>query len=102
MVTYRILAYLIGLALGYWVLAHAEKEKAALKTIGRVIGWIIIVVSFIGPLCLAGSALVCHNHGMDCSYSSSCPWGGHMMGKDGQCMGMMGDKGGKDGDDKSK
>lgn len=96
MLTHRILAYLIGLALGYWVLTLAEKEKNHTKTIGRAIGWIIIVVSFIGPLCLAGSALFCRSYGDHCSYSAQCPWSGggwenHKMG--GQCpMGMMENK----------
>ncbi len=102
MVTHRIVAYLIGLAVGYWVLTLAEKEKSTNKTIGKVIGWIIIVVSFIGPLCLAGSAIYCHSHGDTCSYSTACPWNGHMMGKDGKCMGMMGDKDSKEGEEKSK
>jgi hypothetical protein len=102
MVTHRIVAYLIGLALGYWVLTHAEKEKNKLRTIGRIIGWIIIVVSFFGPLCIAGSSLFCHSPGDACCYSSNCFWGGHMMGKDGQCTGMMGDKGTKEDEEKSK
>lgn len=102
MVTHRILAYLIGLALGYWVLTHAEKEKKMLKTIGRIIGWIIIVVSFIGPLCLAGSAIYCRTHGDSCAYSTECPWNGHMMGHDSKCPWMMGDKDAKEGTEKSK
>ncbi len=97
-----ILPYLVGLALGYWVLTHAEREKAILKTIGKVIGWVIIVASVLCPLGRAGSALLCHNHGMACSYSSNCPWSGHMMGKDGQCMGMPGDKDAKEDDEKTK
>ncbi|HJT24450.1 MAG TPA: hypothetical protein VJ873_07720 [bacterium] len=104
MVTHRILAYLIGLALGYWVLTHAEKEKAKLKAIGRVIGWIIIVVSFIGPLCLVGGSIYCHTHGDTCTYSAECPWNGGKMGGPGMmhCPGMMGDKDAKPDEGKSK
>ena len=101
MITHRIVAYLISLAVGYWVLTLADKEKNNTKKIGKVIGWIIIVVSLIGPLCLAGSAIRCVSNPAACSYSSNCPWSGHHsmmdcpmskgegMMKDG---GMMGDK----------
>ena len=74
MITHRIVAYLISLAVGYWVLTLAEKEKNTNKKIGKVVGWIIIVVSLIGPLCITGSRVFCH--GSSCSYMQSCPWGG--------------------------
>lgn len=94
MVTHRILAYLIGLALGYWVLTHAAKQKGFEKLVGKIIAWIIIVISLCGPLCIAGSALVCKGHGGGCCFSS-CPMDGHMMG--GGCpdmgKGMMDNKG---------
>jgi len=100
MVTHRIVAYLVSLAVGYWVLTLAEKEKNNTKKIGKVIGWIIIVVSLIGPLCLAGSAIHCVSSGGSCTYSSNCPWTSHHSMMDGKGMmdgqGMMGDK------DKSK
>lgn len=86
MITHRIVAYLIGMAVGYWVLTLAAKENGANKTIGKVIGWIIIVVSLCGPICIAGSALCCKSHGDAGGYSSNCPWNGHMMG--GTCPGM--------------
>jgi hypothetical protein len=109
MLTHRIVAYLVGLAVGYWVLTLAEREKNFTRTVGKVIGWIIIVVSFFGPLCLTGSAIYCRTHADNCVYSPECPWnekgwGGPMMGRDGQCPGhgpgvmnghcpgMMGDK----------
>jgi len=101
-VSHCILPYLVGLALGYWVLTHAEREKATLKSIGKVIGWVIIVASVICPLCRAGAALYCRSHSDSCSYSSSCPWNGHMMGKNDHCMGMTGDKGTKEDDEKTK
>ncbi len=82
MMTHRIVAYLIGLAIGYWVLTVAEKETGFNKKLGKVVGWIILIVSLCGPLCLAGSRMMC------CSSSSNCCWmkdcrdmdHGHMMG----------------------
>lgn len=80
--TYRILAYLIGLALGYWVLTLAAKEKGGNQKLGKVIGWVIIVVSLVGPLCLAGSCFYCSSHPYSCPLSMGCPMDGqgHMMG----------------------
>jgi hypothetical protein len=76
MATCKIAAYLFCMALGYWVLTLAEKEKGNNKKIGKVIGWVILVVSLAGPLCLAASALYCRP-GSACYSSSSCPWSGH-------------------------
>ncbi|HUO58305.1 MAG TPA: hypothetical protein VMV05_09020 [bacterium] len=119
MVTHRIVAYLISLAVGYWVLTLADKEKNNTKKIGQVIGWIIIVVSLIGPLCLAGSALRCHSNPAECYSSANCPWGDRhsMMGGPGmmkgwECpghgrdmmkgSGMMDDKSADESKEKSK
>jgi hypothetical protein len=93
MVTHRIVAYLISLAVGYWILTLAEKEKDHTKVIGRVIGWIIIVVSLCvslcGPLCLAASAW-CRHSSACCSYSASyCPMdNGCKMGMGASSMGQ--------------
>lgn len=89
MVTHRIVAYLISLAVGYWVFTLAEKEKGFAKTLGKVVAWTILVVSLLGPLCLAGQAIVCHSGNASCSYAGNCPiggWGGHGFGR----RGMMG------------
>lgn len=89
MLTHRIVAYLVSLAVGYWVLTLADKQNGFTKTLGRVIGWIILVVSLLGPLCLAGKAVFCYSNPYDCRPSESCPWneGGHGWG--GAChMGM--------------
>ena len=91
MLTHRILAYLVGLALGYWVLTLAGKEKGKNQTIGKVVGWIILVVSLMGGLCLGGSALYCGTHRDSCPYGMGCPMekGGWMHGHDmGGRMGM--------------
>ncbi|SRR5665213_1275716 len=66
MLTHHIVAYLITLAVGYWILTKAENEKDFTKTIGKVIAWIIIVISLLGPVCAVTSA-VCRNH-----YSAAC------------------------------
>jgi len=88
MLTHRIVAYLISLAVGYWVLTLAAKEKNTTRNIGLVIGWIIIAVSFIGPLCLAGSSIMCHEGSASCPTNSSysCPW----QGGSSHCPDMMG------------
>jgi hypothetical protein len=73
MLTHHIVAYLITLAVGYWILTKAENEKDFTKIVGRVIAWIIIVVSLLGPVCAVTSA-VCRNH-----YGAACgsaPWTG--------------------------
>ncbi|MBU1076678.1 MAG: hypothetical protein KKH98_05255 [Spirochaetes bacterium] len=41
---------LITLAAGYWVLTLAKKEKDALKTIGNIIGYLIVGISLIAIL----------------------------------------------------
>lgn len=91
---HHIVAYLITLALGYWILTLASKEEKPNRTIGQVIGWAIIVVSIFGVLCLgACKMMACHSY-MGCcdtSYSSSsgCPYSGGKMG----CQDMQGMKG---------
>lgn len=89
----HIVAYLVTAALGYWVLTIAGKEQGPNKTIGKVIGWLIIIVSVFGILC-AGACRVfesCGPSGMDQS-GYACPYtnGGGMA-----CPDMKGmDKGG--------
>ncbi len=60
MVTHKIIGYLLTMAVGYWVLTHAEKQAGLTQKIGKVIGWIILIVSLSGPLCIAGSCLMGH------------------------------------------
>ena len=49
--------FLVGAVGGYWVLERAETHKGGLRKIGRVLGGLIIVISFLGLLfcvwCLA-------------------------------------------------
>jgi len=67
MFTHKIVAYLISLAVGYWVLTLADKQKNLTKTVGQVIAWAIISVSVLGPLCTAYCRMCSKN-------PSSCPW----------------------------
>ena len=92
--TPRIVAYLISLAVGYWVLTLAAKEKGKNKTIGCVIGWIIIVASIIGPLCIGICHLKCQSGS---GYSAACPWNGNSNQSP-----MMGGKGMMEDKDKAK
>lgn len=100
MLTHKIVSYLVGLAVGYWVLTLADKQTGFTKTLGKVVAWVILVVSLMGPLCLGGKALFCHMN-PSCQYSASCPWNGGMEGGMGKChmgMGHCMDMDGKEGD----
>jgi hypothetical protein len=92
MVTHQIVAYLIALAVGYWVLTLATKEKGNNQKIGRVIGWVIILVAAGGLVCSAACRAYCHLRSDSCTYSSACPWTGHGMANcpDMKGKGMMG------------
>ena len=94
MITCKIVAYLFTLALGYWILTLAEKEKNLNKRIGKWIGWIIMVVSICGCLCSAACHMCCHSKPGCCSSMWGCPMQqGGMTG--GPCkMGEPGKMGG--------
>ena len=62
---------LIALAVGFIVLAKASKMEGRLKDIGKVIGWLIIVVSGLTLVVSLYCSLVCPGK-MRCGY---------MMGK---------------------
>ena len=100
MITHRVVAYLISLAVGYWVLTLADKQKNLVKTVGLVIGWAIIVISALGPLCVAGS-MYCRSNSMECHSSWYCP---DEKGGMKDCPGMMKGHGmmGEGSQDKSK
>ena len=42
---------LFSAAAGYWVLERAEAHKGSMRKAGRVVGWLIIVSSFVGIIC---------------------------------------------------
>lgn len=89
-----IVALLISLAVGYWLLTLAEKENGLTKILGRVIAGIIIVVSLLAPICMAACALCRHSLGAACGYSMRHHWnGGGWQGNRMWAPGMMGHKG---------
>ena len=84
---HHLVAFLITLAVGYWLLTLAEKQGGLTKTLGRIFAWIIIVVSLLGPVCVVTSAFCCHSYG----------GGWHHRGMSGCCM--MDGRGGMKGDE---
>lgn len=87
--THPIVAYLISLAVGYWVLTLADKQNGLTKTLGHVFAWIIIVVSLLGPVCLAATAWCRHSEGGRWGHSDRCSWSGggwNRGGMNGNCM----------------
>lgn len=80
--------YLIGLAVGYWVLTHADKQKGHTKTIGQVVAWIILVVCLSGAVCKGYCRMKCDSDAQHCDYMSGFPGKGPMRG----CPDMMGGK----------
>lgn len=61
---------LLSAAAGYWVLERAQAQKKDLKHAGRVIGWAIIIVSFIGVACRVWAITMCQTGACDKSW---CP-----------------------------
>jgi hypothetical protein len=77
---------LIAAGVGYWVLTLAGKQKARIKTLGRWLGLLIIIVSVLGASCKMYYQWTCGSSGYykKCSYSASnCPKSGK-WGKGGQ------------------
>ncbi|HTA77123.1 MAG TPA: hypothetical protein VK791_08195 [bacterium] len=74
---HSVVAYLVSLAVGYWVLTLADKQEANTKTLGKVFAWIIIVVSLLGPVCKVAGALCCHENTASCGYAERGAWGWH-------------------------
>jgi hypothetical protein len=68
--------YLVALVLGYWVLLQAEKEGTkSIKTVGRVVAAVVLIVSLFGLLCKGGAGW-CRYKG-SCGTKAACP----MMGQ---------------------
>jgi hypothetical protein len=67
---------LLTLALGYGVLYLAKREARLLRRLGNVIGWLMILVSFAGLICIAASRLCrkCPTSGSKAAVM--CPYGG--------------------------
>ena len=64
--SHGIALLLLSAAVGYWVLERASGQKKDLKTIGQIIGALIIAISFLGVAC----KVYCLTTG-----KSSCPSG---------------------------
>ncbi len=97
---HSIVGYLISLAVGYWLLTLAEKENGLVKTLGRVLAGIVIVVSLLGPICKVAMGVARHSMGGGYAMGhhgwGRGSWGHEGMGQDGSCcMGM--EKDGKGG-----
>ena len=64
---------LIALAVGYYVLIIADKEKKQTKLLGQIIGWIIIVASLLGIWCYVQQCI------QEGGVGAACPFTGKMM-----------------------
>ena len=42
---------LLATVAGYWLLERAETHKGQLRSVGRFLGWLIIVTSLLGVAC---------------------------------------------------
>ncbi|HBQ38409.1 MAG: hypothetical protein A3B73_01290 [Omnitrophica WOR_2 bacterium RIFCSPHIGHO2_02_FULL_63_39] len=42
---------LLSSVAGYWVLERASSHKGQLKSVGQLIGWVVIVTSLVGLTC---------------------------------------------------
>jgi hypothetical protein len=68
----KVSMLLLALAAGYAVLVLANKQERPLDVLGRILGGLILVVSFVGLLCVAICRIGCRMgacHKMD---SSAC------------------------------
>lgn len=88
--THHIVAYLISMAVGYWLLTLAEKEHGLTKTLGRIVAGIIIGVSLLGPICSVAGSMCRDSNGGACGYSQGCPTDKEGCGRHGMgWRGMM-------------
>ena len=71
----RTAPLLISMAVGYAVLVFAKREARPLDWIGKIIGWILILVSLAGLICIAASAACryCPFH-RSCDTALACPY----------------------------
>ena len=73
-----VVGLLISAAVGYWVLERASNQKKEIKTVGQVVGAIIILVSLIGAVCkiYCIASGKCYPLGMGVAYpkgAMNCP-----------------------------
>lgn len=67
-------ALLLAAVAGYWVLERADKHKGNLKSIGQIVGWVVIVASLVGVACrvwgtAAGTMGWCPKGSMWCPFT---------------------------------
>jgi hypothetical protein len=71
----RVALILLALAVGYGVLVLSQNQIKPLDVLGRFIGGLILIVSFVGLLCIAACAIKCSwascKEKMGCPYSRS-------------------------------
>lgn len=70
----------ITLSVGYSTLVKASGQKGSLKSLGKVIAWLIIVIAILGILCAGFNTLGCkkgksfgRGHMRDCPKELNCP-----------------------------
>ncbi len=75
---------LLALAAGYGVLVLANKQERPLDRLGRLVGGIVLVVSFVGLLCVAVCSIMCRvschgeRMGAACGMAKpTCPYSGN-------------------------
>lgn len=64
---------LLAAVAGYWVMERAERHKSGLKTVGKVLGAVIIVVSLLGVACAAWCGGKSCGHGKGMMMKGMCP-----------------------------
>ncbi|OVE77293.1 hypothetical protein BVX98_03105 [bacterium F11] len=72
----KVSILLLALAVGYWVLTVADKQKKPLDILGRIVGGIILFVSICGLLCnaICGICKWRSSSGKSCFYSAKKDW----------------------------
>ena len=51
MMSHGVALLLLSSAVGYWVLERSSSQKKEVKTVGQIVGTLIIVVSLLGVAC---------------------------------------------------
>lgn len=64
---------LLAAVAGYWVMERAERHKGGLKTVGKVLGVVIIVASLLGVACAAWCGGASCGYGKGLMMKGMCP-----------------------------
>ena len=67
--------FLLSAVAGYWVLERASGHKGDVQRVGKVVGWLVILLSFAGIACsLWCAATSCRSAGGGMGFKKgSCP-----------------------------